>query len=196
MSLFVNNNNKNGLDGKKQNCNANNSFELSIGEVSKLLGLPTHTIRFWTEEFEQNIVHHIGSGGRRYYNNQSIEIFKILHKFIHRDGIKIKAIKDRGLLPIVNKNIAGNIFVKANIIKPSFAPSYNASETYPVKATEKPAEKATAKIYANTFQNIQKKQSGDNFVMIKKPSKNSSLKKSISDLKQCFQNLLTKLDPT
>ena len=72
----------------------------SIGEVAKLLNLinpktgklNTHTIRFWEKEFTQ-IKPKIFSGKRRYYDNKSIEILKMI-KFLLKDkGMTINGVK-------------------------------------------------------------------------------------------------------
>ena len=75
----------------------------TIGEVAKIVGLfdkkkgklSTHTIRFWEKEFNQ-IKPKILSGRRRYYNNKTIRVIKLI-KFLLKDkGMTIKGVK--GLL--------------------------------------------------------------------------------------------------
>ena len=72
----------------------------SIGEVAELLhlvnkkngNLNTHTIRFWEKEFNQ-IRPKILSGKRRYYNNKTIHVIKLI-KFLLKDkGMTIKGVK-------------------------------------------------------------------------------------------------------
>ena len=96
----------------------NQNFNISIGEVAKILGVESHTIRFWNQEFKDNIPYHISRGNRRYYNNQSIDIFKKIQKLIHKDGIKIRVIKDKQMLPTYNINQNNNQYpcvAKVNI---------------------------------------------------------------------------------
>ena len=72
----------------------------SIGEVAKLLNLinlktgkpNTHTIRFWEKEFSQ-IKPKIFAGRRRYYNEKTISILKVI-KFLLKDkGLTINGVK-------------------------------------------------------------------------------------------------------
>ena len=88
---------------KENTLQSEDDFNLSIGDVSKILSIPQHTLRFWTGEFENYIEYRLGNGSRRYYSKGSIEVFNKINKLIHKDGLKIKAIKERNL--IQNKQI-------------------------------------------------------------------------------------------
>ncbi len=74
------------------------SKRLSIGEVAKKIGVASHTIRFWTEEFPEYIPFEVGKGERRYYSESAIKIFERINKLIHEDGVKIRVIKEKKLL--------------------------------------------------------------------------------------------------
>ncbi len=71
---------------------------LSIGEVAKELGVQSHTIRFWTDEFAEYIKFEIGKGERRYYTTDAIDVFINIRDLIHSEGIKIRVIKEKKLL--------------------------------------------------------------------------------------------------
>ena len=71
---------------------------LSIGEVAKKVDVASHTIRFWTEEFNEYIKFEIGKGERRYYPIEEVEVFKKINHLIHEEGIKIRVIKEKKLL--------------------------------------------------------------------------------------------------
>jgi DNA-binding transcriptional MerR regulator len=71
---------------------------LSVGDIAKEVGVETHTIRFWTDEFEKNITLVLGKGARRYYKRSNIPIFKLINRLIHTDGYRIKSIKDNNLI--------------------------------------------------------------------------------------------------
>jgi|TARA_B110000438_G_C15805056_1_gene646908 DNA-binding transcriptional MerR regulator len=80
--------------------NKYNQAYKSIGEVAKLLNLinkkngklNTHTIRFWEKNFKQ-IKPKILTGKRRYYDQRSIELLKIV-KFLLKDkGMTINGTK-------------------------------------------------------------------------------------------------------
>ena len=74
---------------------------LSIGEIAKKVDVASHTIRFWTEEFEEYIKFEIGKGERRYYPEESIATFNKIKNLIHFEGIKIKTIKEKKLLFVI-----------------------------------------------------------------------------------------------
>ena len=65
--------------------------------------MPVHTIRFWTDEFEEFIRFEIGKGERRYYDESAVATFFKIKKLIHEDGIKIKSIKEKKMLLISPK---------------------------------------------------------------------------------------------
>lgn len=75
----------------------------SIGEVAKEVGVEIHTIRFWTDEFAEYIPFEIGKGERRYYPEDAINVFKRINHLIHKDGIRIKSIKEKKML-LASKN--------------------------------------------------------------------------------------------
>ena len=72
----------------------------TIGEVAKILDLksvrsktiPTHTIRFWEKEFKQ-IKPKILNGGRRYYDENNIEILKKINFLLKEQGMTISGVK-------------------------------------------------------------------------------------------------------
>jgi DNA-binding transcriptional MerR regulator len=64
----------------------------SIGEVAKELGVKTHVIRFWEENFPQ-VKPEIGPGGRRYYRNQQFQILEKIKKFLYEDGYTIAGLQ-------------------------------------------------------------------------------------------------------
>ncbi len=72
----------------------------SIGEVAKLLNLinlktgkpNTHTIRFWEKEFSQ-IKPKIFAGRRRYYDEKTINILKLIKFLLKNKGLTINGVK-------------------------------------------------------------------------------------------------------
>ena len=72
----------------------------SIGEVAQILDLinkktgklNTHTIRFWEKEFKQ-IKPKIFSGKRRYYDQKSIELLKMIRFLLKEKGFTINGVK-------------------------------------------------------------------------------------------------------
>ena len=64
----------------------------SIGDVASEIGVETHVIRFWEENFLQ-IKPEIGRGGRRYYYNKQVDILKKIKTFLYEDGYTIAGLK-------------------------------------------------------------------------------------------------------
>jgi len=66
----------------------------SIGQVGKMLGLPVHTVRFWTESFEHiQKLCIIGNGGRRYYNEKVISELAKVKEMLYNKGMTIDGVK-------------------------------------------------------------------------------------------------------
>lgn len=70
----------------------------SIGEIAKMIDVEIHTIRFWTDEFSEYIQYELGKGDRRYYEASALSVFSKIRELIHKDGIRIKVIKEKKLL--------------------------------------------------------------------------------------------------
>ena len=68
-----------------------NYREFSIGSVAKMLNLPVHTIRFWTETFDH--IEYLKRNGRRYYDSNAIEELKKIKELSKKKGLKIEGIK-------------------------------------------------------------------------------------------------------
>lgn len=69
----------------------------SIGEVAKLIGVETHTVRFWSNELEELFSPNIGAGNRRYYSESDISCFKKVKELVHQKGYRLGFIKKNGL---------------------------------------------------------------------------------------------------
>lgn len=61
----------------------------TIGEVSKMLDLPQHVLRFWETNFKQ-IKPVKMNGGRRYYKPSDIELIKLVRTMLYDQGYTIK----------------------------------------------------------------------------------------------------------
>ncbi len=59
-----------------------------IGEVSELLGLPTHVLRFWETEFKRIKPKRTSSGQRLYRKKDVAFIFKVKH-LLYEKGFTI-----------------------------------------------------------------------------------------------------------
>ena len=72
----------------------------SIGEVANMLNLksrsrqsiPTHTLRFWENQFKQ-IKPRILNGNRRYYDKKNIDLLKKIKFLLKDEGMTISGVK-------------------------------------------------------------------------------------------------------
>ena len=87
----------------------------TISEVSKLIDVPSHVLRFWETKFSQ-VKPIKRSGARRYYRLEDIEILSSIRELLYNEGYTIKGaqkvlkshLKNRGTadnnLPIGNQS--------------------------------------------------------------------------------------------
>lgn len=66
----------------------------TIGEVASLLNIPSHTLRFWEEEFEE-LKPNKNYKGHRLYTNYDIEIAKIIKKLMHEELYTLEGAKKK-----------------------------------------------------------------------------------------------------
>ncbi|MCM8818137.1 MAG: MerR family transcriptional regulator [Candidatus Omnitrophica bacterium] len=62
-----------------------------ISEVSKILELPSHILRYWEKELNFKIMR--DQKGNRIYTQNDIEILKNVKKMIYSEGLRIKGVK-------------------------------------------------------------------------------------------------------
>lgn len=70
-------------------------LELSIGKVAKIVGVETHTIRFWCNELSELLHPKRGFGNRRYYDENTIEILKRVKYLMHDEGMSLAGVKKK-----------------------------------------------------------------------------------------------------
>ena len=74
----------------------------TIGEVSQIIKIPVHVIRFWEKKF--NSIKPIKKlGGNRYFDKNQISNLKIIKKLLHEEMYSIEGAK---------KILANKIFVE------------------------------------------------------------------------------------
>jgi len=61
----------------------------NISEVSSLLDVPTHVLRFWETRFNQ-LKPIKRNGGRRYYRPEDIVLLKKIQNLLYQEGYTIK----------------------------------------------------------------------------------------------------------
>lgn len=73
----------------------------SISEVSELLKVPAHVLRFWETQFsEVKPVKRVG--GRRYYRPEDVCLLQQIKDYLYKEGYTIKGVQK--LLRSPNKN--------------------------------------------------------------------------------------------
>lgn len=71
----------------------NNEYFSSINDVSKRLGVPAHTLRYWEKQFPTIIRPTTGAGGRRYYRTETVERLIIIKDLLYVRGLTIAGVK-------------------------------------------------------------------------------------------------------
>jgi len=68
----------------------------TIGEVSLVLGIKTHVLRYWEQQFPA--LQPLKRSGRRYYRTEDVGLLEIIDQLVNRDGYTLKgaqqALKD------------------------------------------------------------------------------------------------------
>ena len=66
---------------------------LSIGDVSRQLGIPSSTIRFYEKEFGSYLQVLKTAGGHRRFRPQDTEKLKYIHALVHEQGRSLRDVK-------------------------------------------------------------------------------------------------------
>jgi DNA-binding transcriptional MerR regulator len=61
----------------------------TIGEVSRALGLKSHVLRYWEEQFPM-LRPLTRAGGRRYYRHEDVLLLAEIDRLLHREGYTIR----------------------------------------------------------------------------------------------------------
>lgn len=64
----------------------------TIGEVSKALGVKTHVLRYWEQQFP-GLNPLKRSGGRRYYRPEDVALIKHIDQLVNGQGYTLKGAK-------------------------------------------------------------------------------------------------------
>ena len=71
----------------------NTEYFASINEVSRELGLPAHTLRYWEKQFPTVVRPIAGAGGRRYYRAETVARLKTIQDLLYNRGMTIAGVK-------------------------------------------------------------------------------------------------------
>jgi len=70
-----------------------NEFFIPINEVSKEIGVPAHTLRYWEKQFSGAIRPVTGAGNRRYYRRETVEKIRAIKSLLYDKGMTIAGVK-------------------------------------------------------------------------------------------------------
>ncbi|MDR3208380.1 MAG: MerR family transcriptional regulator [Rickettsiales bacterium] len=68
-------------------------YFMPIGELTRKLDVPAHTLRYWEKEFPSLIAPTVGAGGRRFYRQETVGNVFALKKYLYADGYTIDGVK-------------------------------------------------------------------------------------------------------
>lgn len=87
----------------------NKEYFSSINDVSKRLGVPAHTLRYWEKQFPTAIKPTTGAGGRRYYRAETVDKLFVIKDLLYTHGMTIAGVKKMlhdGSLPTATEQIS------------------------------------------------------------------------------------------
>ena len=68
-------------------------YFVSINNVSRELGIPAYTLRYWEKQFPTAIRPTTGAGGRRYYRNETVAKLETIKALLYDRGMTIAGVK-------------------------------------------------------------------------------------------------------
>ncbi|MBR2510917.1 MAG: MerR family transcriptional regulator [Alphaproteobacteria bacterium] len=110
----------------------NKEYFSSINDVSKRLGVPAHTLRYWEKQFPTAIKPTTGAGGRRYYRSETVDKLFIIKDLLYTHGMTIAGVKKMlrdGNLPNSSEQISTeNIQISAQPVVVPTSPEISNSD--------------------------------------------------------------------
>ena len=83
----------------------------TIGEVGRALGIKTHVLRYWEQQFPM-LQPLKRSGGRRYYRTEDVELVRAIDRLVNEQGYTLKgarsALKGTGGARLLDGDRAGS----------------------------------------------------------------------------------------
>lgn len=68
-------------------------YFVSINNVSRELGIPAYTLRYWEKQFPTIVHPTTGAGGRRYYRTEMVERLRAIQDLLYNRGMTIAGVK-------------------------------------------------------------------------------------------------------
>lgn len=132
------------LTGSRRGGKSPGAFR-TISEVSNVLEVPPHVLRFWETKFPQ-IKPLKRGGGRRYYRPEDVSLLRQIRQLLYNDGYTIKGVQ-RLLKEGALKNTAQLGFVTTN--EPD-------EQKQPQNSTTSSQEKATLRSIVDELRSLRK----------------------------------------
>ena len=99
----------------------------SINTVSRELGIPAHTLRYWEKQFPTVVRPVSGAGGRRYYRPETVARLRTIQDWLYNRGMTIAGVK---------KLIRGGDFLTDEIGQWSVHPQIDTPPVAPSKPSD------------------------------------------------------------
>lgn len=79
----------------------------TIGEVSRALGIATHVLRYWEQQFPM-LRPLKRSGGRRYYRSEDVLLVETIDRLVNREGYTLRGARNalKGAPPAEGEAVA------------------------------------------------------------------------------------------
>jgi DNA-binding transcriptional MerR regulator len=76
--------------------------KVGIGDAARIVGVPTHTLRYWEKEFGFFLNPDRTDGGQRRYDDSQLDKFEVIRRMLKDEGYSIAGARrqlSRGVLP-------------------------------------------------------------------------------------------------
>jgi DNA-binding transcriptional MerR regulator len=81
------------LNQRHRQLKTDSEYFAPINTVSRELGIPAHTLRYWEKQFPTVVRPTTGAGGRRYYRAETVERLKTIQDLLYNRGMTIAGVK-------------------------------------------------------------------------------------------------------
>lgn len=99
----------------------------TIGEVSRALGIATHVLRYWEQQFPM-LRPLKRSGGRRYYRSEDVALVETIDRLVNREGYTLRGARNAlkggvaaGDDPVAQREDGGDIVARLSAIRRDLA---------------------------------------------------------------------------
>jgi len=112
-------------------------YFVSINNVSRELGIPAYTLRYWEKQFPTIVHPTTGAGGRRYYRTEMVERLRAIQDLLYNRGMTIagvkKLIRSGEFGAQVSEPVVKPRVTKPTSVKQSYEPAPNVNDTVDIE---------------------------------------------------------------